>query len=107
MRVFFKFLEIGDEEGFILEKDIFKCVVLGVGMINLVLNVEDFLVIVFDGVWGLGKLIFLKMWVGEFWRVGYLVIYFDVFENDYVDDVFVVFVRELLELVEESKFVLK
>lgn len=101
MRVFPKPLEIGDEEGFNPEKDIFSRAALGAGMTNLVSNVEDPLVIALDGAWGSGKSTFLKMWAGELRKAGHPVIYFDAFENDYVDDAFAALARELLELVEE------
>lgn len=103
MRVFPKPLDIGDEEGFNPEKDIFKRAPLGAGMTNLVSNVEDPLVIALDGAWGSGKSTFLKMWAGELRKAGHPVIYFDAFENDYVDDAFAALARELLELAEESK----
>ena len=103
MRVFPKPLEIGDEEGFTPEKDIFKRAALGAGMTNLVSNVEDPLVIALDGAWGSGKSTFLKMWAGELRKAGHPVIYFDAFENDYVDDAFAALAREFLELAEESK----
>ena len=102
MRVFPKPLEIGDEEGFTPEKDIFKRAVLGAGMTNLIANVEDPLVIALDGAWGSGKSTFLKMWAGELRKAGYPVIYFDAFENDYIDDAFAALARELLELAEAS-----
>lgn len=103
MRVFPKPLEIGGEEGFTPEKDIFKRATLGAGLSNLVSHIEDPLVIALDGAWGSGKSTFLKMWAGELRKAGHPVIYFDAFENDYVDDAFAALARELLELAEESK----
>ena len=51
--------------------------------------IEEPLVIALDGSWGCGKTHFLKLWVGshtESTDAATTVIYFDAFENDYLDD---------------------
>lgn len=103
MRVYPKPLIIGDEEGFTEERDIFGKANLAKGMSHLVATVEDPLVIAFDGQWGSGKTTFLKMWAGELRRSGHPVIFFDAFENDYVEDAFAALARELVELAEEKE----
>lgn len=102
MKVYPQPLEIGEEEGFSPEKDIFGRAQLASGMSNLVNSVDDPLVIAFDGVWGSGKTTFLKMWAGELRKDGHPVIFFDAFENDYVEDAFAALARELIELAEEK-----
>ena len=102
MRVYPKPLEIGESEGFSPDKDLFGRAELARGMTNLVATVEDPLVIAFDGQWGSGKTTFLKMWAGELRMQGHPVIFFDAFENDYVEDAFAALARELVELVEEK-----
>ncbi len=102
MKVYPQPLEIGDHEGFSPEKDIFGRAQLASGMTNLVGTVEDPLVIAFDGAWGSGKTTFLKMWAGELRKTGHPVIFFDAFENDYVEDAFAALARELIELAEEK-----
>lgn len=92
--------EIGDDEGFHPVKDIFKLKELGQGMTNLIANVEDPLVIAFNGQWGSGKTIFLKQWAGELRNAEYPVIYFDAFENDYIEDAFAALAREIVGLAE-------
>lgn len=88
MRLFPPSLEVGDEEGFTPEKDIFGRAQLGAGLTNLVNSVSDPTVIAVDGQWGSGKTTFLKMWAGELRKAGFPVVYFDAFENDHVDDAF-------------------
>jgi|SRR5680860_12933 len=103
MRLFPPPLEIGDEEGFTPEKDIFGRVVLGEGLTNLVSSVSDPTVIAVDGQWGSGKTTFLKMWAGELRKAGFPVVYFDAFENDYVEDAFLAIASEIIALAEQEK----
>lgn len=102
MRVYPKPLEIGDMEGFTPEKDLFNRAELGKGMSHLVATIEDPLVIAFDGPWGSGKTTFLKMWAGELRKAGHPVIFFDAFENDYIEDAFAALAREVVELAESK-----
>ncbi len=64
MHIFPRALQIGDTEGFTVEKDIFGRQELGSGLTNLVGSVADPMVIAIDGQWGTGKTTFLKMWAG-------------------------------------------
>ncbi len=98
MRIILNPLEIGEEEGFSEDKDIFGLKPLGDGMTNLVSSSKDPLVIAFDGQWGSGKTTFLKMWVGELRKQGFATIYFDAFANDYIEDAFAALVRDDLPL---------
>ncbi len=102
MRVYPEPLEIGDEEGFSTGKDIFGRKQLADGMSHLVATVEDPLVIAFDGQWGSGKTTFLKLWAGELRKNGYPVIFFDAFENDYIDDAFGALAREIVSIADEK-----
>lgn len=102
MRIYPKPLEIADDEGFSSGKDLFGKSDIAKGMSHLVATVEDPLVIAFDGQWGSGKTTFLKMWAGELRKAGHPVIFFDAFENDYVEDAFAALAREIVELAEEN-----
>ncbi|ABQ69827.1 KAP P-loop domain protein [Rhizorhabdus wittichii RW1] len=103
MRIFPRPLEIGDTEGFTGEKDIFGRQELGSSLTSLVGLVVDPMVIAIDGQWGTGKTTFLKMWAGQLRQQGFPVIYFDAFENDYVDDAFAALASEIIGLVEAEK----
>ncbi len=63
------------------------------------------MVIAFDGQWGSGKTTFLKMWAGELRKAGIPCIFFDAFENDYVEDAFAALVREISTLIENQQSV--
>ncbi len=102
MRVYPKAMEIGENEGFTPEKDLFKKAEFGRSMSHLVGNIEDPLVIAFDGPWGSGKTTFLKMWAGELRNAGHPVIFFDAFENDYIEDAFAALAREIIILAESK-----
>jgi predicted KAP-like P-loop ATPase len=103
MRLFPPPLEIGDEEGFTPEKDIFGRAQRGVGLTNLVSLVSDPTVTAVDGQWGSGKTTFLKMWAGELRKAGFPVVYFDAFENDHVDDAFLAIAGEVIALAQKRK----
>ena len=103
MRIFPTPLQIDETEGFTAEKDIFGRKELGSGLSNLVGSVTDPMVIAIDGQWGSGKTTFLKMWAGELRKEGFPVIYFDAFENDYIDDAFAALSAEIIGLVETEK----
>ncbi|WP_433850383.1 KAP family P-loop NTPase fold protein [Brucella pseudogrignonensis] len=102
MRIYPPSLEIGENEGFDTRKDIFGRAKFGAGMTHLMDVVKDPMVIALDGQWGAGKSTFLKMWAGELRNAGHPVIYFDAFENDYLDDAFAAITRELVELIDEK-----
>lgn len=87
---------IGENDGFTPEADIFDRRNLGSGMTRLIEEAENPLVLAFDGPWGSGKSTFLKMWAGELRKEEHPVIMFDAFENDYIDDAFAAIVRELV-----------
>lgn len=103
MHIFPRPVEISDIEGFTAEKDIFGRHELGSGLTNLVGSVADPMVIAIDGQWGSGKTTFLKMWGGQLRHAGFPVIYFDAFENDYVDDAFAALAAEIIGLVDAEK----
>lgn len=90
-------------QGFTPENDIFQLKPLAEGMTNIVSTIENPLVIAFDGQWGSGKTTFLKMWKAHLEQDEFPVIYFDAFENDYVQDAFAALAREIVTLAESSK----
>lgn len=103
MRLFPPSLEIGEEEGFSKEKDIFGRGLIGKGLLNVVCRVSDPLVIAIDSEWGTGKTTFLKMWAGELRKQKIPVIFFDAFEHDYVDDAFTAIAGEIISLAKEQR----
>ena len=102
MKIFLPEIEIGPQEGFSPEKDIFKRSGLGKGLTNLIKSADDSIVLAVDGEWGSGKTVFLKMWAGELRKLGFPVIYFDAFAHDYFDDAFLVIAGELIALADEA-----
>ena len=76
------------EDGF-ANHDLLNRSALGRHLSDLVDKVDDPLVISLDGAWGSGKSFFLKCWLGEHANVndGFASpIYFDAFENDFIED---------------------
>ena len=103
MRLFPPVLEIGEEEGFTNEKDIFGRKTMGNGLTNIISKVSDPLVIAVDSEWGSGKTTFLKMWAGELRKQKIPVIFFDAFQHDYVEDAFTAIAGEMISLATEKK----
>ncbi|MFM8746051.1 MAG: P-loop NTPase fold protein [Aestuariivirga sp.] len=86
------------------ENDLFGNERLAEGLTNLISEVEQPLVIALDGDWGSGKTTFLKQWKHslEHRENSFPVIYFDAFENDYVEDAFAALAREVVILIEDK-----
>jgi len=102
MQLFPPMLDVSDNEGF-GERDLFKRAAFGAGLANLVASVNEPMVIALDGPWGSGKSTFLKMWAGHLRNDGFPVVYFDAFENDYIDDAFSAIAGEIIALVDQKK----
>jgi hypothetical protein len=102
MKLFPTPLDIEETEGFD-KNDIFGRAHFASGLMNLFDTVADPLVVALDGEWGSGKSTFLKMWAGELRKAGFPVVYFDAFENDYVDDAFLAIAGEIISLAEAKK----
>lgn len=80
-------LDISIEDGF--TKDSFNRESFGSGLMNIIQNSEDALVISLDGQWGEGKTTFVKMWQGLLRKNNIHSIYIDAFANDYTNDPFI------------------
>jgi hypothetical protein len=103
MRIFLPALDIGEDEGFSPEKDIFGRAALGAGLTNLMSNLSDPTVLALDGQWGSGKTTFLKMWAGELRRLGFPVVYLDAFRYDYAADAFTALASEIISLTNSKR----
>ncbi|MPM60396.1 hypothetical protein SDC9_107247 [bioreactor metagenome] len=64
---------------------------------NLFSLVENQMVLAIDSPWGTGKSSFLKMWNQKLRNNGYDTVFFNAWENDFVDDAFIAFVQEIRE----------
>ena len=95
MNIFTKQIEIEDLEGFTLN-DIFNRRELGERLMSFMEMGIDPSVILLDGAWGSGKSTFIKQWRGLLKNNDFPVIYFDAFENDYVEDVFSSLASEII-----------
>jgi len=89
-------------EGFTPEKDIFSREQFAEKLTNLVKNTDDELVVALDAKWGEGKTTFVKMWRDMLKELGIHSIYFDAFENDFIEDPLLALSGELFSLIEDS-----
>ena len=71
---------------------------------NLFNLVDNQMVLAIDSPWGTGKSSFLKMWNQKLINEGYDTIFFNAWENDFVEDAFIAFVDEIREALEEEGF---
>ncbi len=103
MRLFLPELEIGPDEGFAPDKDIFGRKEFGDRLTRIVSTLEGPAVLVLDAPWGTGKTTFVKMWRGALTTKGITNIYFDAFKNDYHEDAFLALAGEIVARVQEQK----
>jgi hypothetical protein len=103
MRLFPPELEIGPEEGFTPEKDIFGRKEFGSQLTRIVGSLEDPTVILLDAPQGTGKTTFVKMWRGELAKASIPTIYFDAFKHDYHEDAFLALAGEIMAKANAAK----
>jgi hypothetical protein len=96
-------LEIGPEEGFAPEKDIFNRKPFGEQLTRIVCALDGPTVLLLDAEWGTGKSTFVKMWLGELAKAGIPTIYFDAFASDYHEDAFLTVAGEIVARAEQLK----
>lgn len=98
-------LEFDDAEPFSSSSDIFLHKPFAEALTKLVRMLREPTVIAIDGEWGSGKSTFLRRWKKalEAETPNVPVIYFDAFENDYVEDAFAALVREVIALLEAQE----
>jgi len=73
----------------------------GESLTALLRNVEDSLVVFVNAPWGEGKTTFAEMWRSHLRSQKLEVIYFDAYAADYIEDPFVCFSGEILELIDK------
>jgi hypothetical protein len=103
IRLFPSELEIGSDEGFSADKDIFDRKPFGEKLTRIIQGIDAPLVILLDGQWGTGKTTFIKMWLGELSKRNIPAIYFDAFANDYHEDAFLTLAGEIVARAEKLK----
>lgn len=102
MKILVPSLEVAEKEGFSPEKDIFNRKPFGEGLLNLIENTSDELVLAIDAPWGEGKSTFIKMWRGLLQENDIQSINFDAFKNDYQHDPFLAIAGEIYHLIEDE-----
>lgn len=100
MRLFPKPISVGEEEGFTQENDLFGYFRFAKSLLGIFDKIDSPLITLLDGEWGTGKTTFVKMLSGELRKDGFPVIYFDAFENDYLDDPFIALTSEVISLAQ-------
>lgn len=92
---------IEESEGFSSEKDIFARKQFAEELTKLIKNTEGELVIALDAKWGEGKTTFVKMWQGLLAEQNITSVYFDAFENDFIEDPLLALSGEIISLIKE------
>ena len=92
--------DIGEEDGFTDETDIFGYKQFGLGLAKILAVSVDDPVLLVDGDWGTGKTIFARQWAGLLRQQGNAVLYFDAFASDYQDDAFLALVDAVYDFAE-------
>lgn len=65
-------------------------------------RLNDGAVLAIDAPWGEGKTWFAKNWEADLTKKDYKTIYIDAFEQDYVDEPFILLASELMEIIKEN-----
>jgi hypothetical protein len=94
---------LADQETLTFEDDILNRKPFAEMLTNLVQGGEESLVMSIDAQWGEGKTTFVKMWKGLLEEKNIPNVYIDTFENDYVDDAFILLVNNILEYADSQK----
>ena len=71
-------------------------------LISLVFGLDESLTIGLEAGWGTGKSIFLKRWKTIEKNKGKMVIYFDAFQHDYLEDPFLALTHDILEAIKKG-----
>jgi energy-coupling factor transporter ATP-binding protein EcfA2 len=100
MKLTSKKYEVSEGEEF--GEDILKRRPFGESLCNLVKRSETPLVIGLNGHWGEGKTTFVKMWQGLLSKENIPNVYIDAFENDYLEDAFMVVASSINDYIEKE-----
>ena len=65
-------------------------------------RLNDGAVLAIDAPWGEGKTWFARNWEADLKEKNYKTIYIDAFEQDYVDEPFILLASELMEIIKEN-----
>ena len=71
---------------------------------NLISNQPGPLVISLNGAWGTGKTFFLKRWKADLEKKGYMSIYFNAWEDDFIGNPLVSIIGQIWEALKIGKF---
>jgi KAP family P-loop domain len=92
-------LEVSPENPF--EHDALKRKALEPMLSEFITQTAGPFVLALDSPWGTGKTTFIRMWKEELRIKGYITLYFNAWETDFVDDPLVALIGELAEAIEE------
>jgi hypothetical protein len=92
-------LEVSPENPF--EHDALKRKALEPILSEFITQTAGPFVLALDSPWGTGKTTFIRMWKAELQIKGYITLYFNAWETDFVDDPLVALIGELAEAIEE------
>jgi hypothetical protein len=67
---------------------------------DIIKTIDHPFVLAIDSKWGTGKTTFINMWKSHLINSGFVCMYFNAWENDFVDDPFIAFIAEIQNEVE-------
>jgi hypothetical protein len=89
-------IHVAEGDGF--KNDVLARSEFGDRLTNLVLAIGTPSTLLLDGPWGVGKSTFVQMWADTAKSKGMRVIYFNAFDNDYLNDAFTAIAGEFLAI---------
>lgn len=94
-------LDIPKENPFVNDK--LQRKIIAENLTQLVQSTNQPFVISVEAPWGWGKTTFVKMWKTHLESLGHTCIYFNAWENDFVDDPLIAFIGEISKALDEKK----
>lgn len=73
-----------------------------VNLTNMFEIVENQMVMTIDSEWGTGKTTFIKMWNQQLRNEKYKTVYFNAWENDFIDEPFIAFINEIKNMINDE-----
>lgn len=100
MSLFDNTIHIDEEEPF--KNDKLNRFFEAVNLTNMFEIVENQMVMAIDSEWGTGKTTFVKMWNQQLRNDGYKTVYFNAWENDFIEEPFIAFINEIKNMIDDE-----
>lgn len=92
-------IEVPEEEPF--RNDVLNRKSVASHLTSLLTEIEDSFVFSLSSAYGTGKTVFVRMWKQKLENEGFVTLYYNAWENDFVDDPLIAFIEEITDRINE------